>query len=221
MKLELPLEEARGSWVVCEAVIYLLHLWVDLAKAKEGLVKPWLVLIRPTRLCAGNVAQDALSFAAGVSPSQDPSCRRPTERYLTSYGAPSVPSFHKHYRHQHQINIESTSTSTSLHVPSSNTPNIISPLLPNNTLYLASGRLTFVDAAGSGVLDYRDDRVLTAPGLAQSRWRLLDWMNAASISYHTQSSIKDGYFQSAAKGQEFVVEGGPLIRDWAESLILH
>lgn len=91
-------------------------------------MKPWLVLIWPMRLCAGNVAQDALSFAAGVSPSQNPSCRRPTERYLTSYGAPSVPSFHKHYQHQHQLNIESTSTSTLLHIPSSNTPNIILPL---------------------------------------------------------------------------------------------
>lgn len=99
-------------------------------------MKPWLVLIWPTRLCAGNVAQDALSFAAGVSPSQDPSCRRPTERYLTSYGAPSVPSFRKHYQHQHQINIESSSTSTSLHIPSSNTPNIILPLPPTTLSHL-------------------------------------------------------------------------------------
>lgn len=67
MKLELLLEEARGSWVVSEAVIYLLNLWVDLTTAKEGLVKPWLVLIWSTRLRAGNVAQDALSFAAGVA----------------------------------------------------------------------------------------------------------------------------------------------------------
>ena len=91
--------------------------------------------------------------------------------------------------------------------------------LPNNTLYLASDRLTFTEAAGSGVLDHRDDRVLTAPGLAQSRWRLLDWMNSASVSYHNQASIKDGYFQSAAKGQEFVVDGSSLTRSWAESVI--
>lgn len=92
--------------------------------------------------------------------------------------------------------------------------------LPNNTLYLASERLTFTDGAGSGVLDHRDDRVLTAPGLAQSRWRLLDWMESASISYHTKASIKESYFQSAAKGQEFVVDGGSLIQDWVESLIV-
>ncbi len=92
--------------------------------------------------------------------------------------------------------------------------------LPNNTLYLANERLTFTDGAGSGILDHRDDRVLTAPGLAQSRWRLLDWMESASISYHTKASIKESYFQSTAKGQEFVVDGGSLIQDWAESLIL-
>lgn len=91
--------------------------------------------------------------------------------------------------------------------------------LPNNTLYLASDPLTFSEAAGSGVLAHREDRVLTAPGLAQSRWRLLDWMKSASISYHTNASIKDGYFQSAAKGQEFVVDGDVLAQKWAESVI--
>ena len=93
-------------------------------------MKPWLVLIWPTRLCAGNVAQDALSFAAGVSPSQDPSCRRPTERYLTSYGAPSVPSFHKHYQHQHQhqINLDLTPHPVLQH-PKHNTPS--TPISPS------------------------------------------------------------------------------------------
>ncbi len=84
---------------------------------------------------------------------------------------------------------------------------------------LASDRLTFADCAGYGVLDHHHDRLLTAPGLAQSRWRLLDWMEIASIRYHTKASIKDSYFQSAAKGQEFVVDGGSVIQDWAKSLI--
>jgi hypothetical protein len=91
--------------------------------------------------------------------------------------------------------------------------------LPNNTLYLAGDRLTFSDVAGSGVLDCRDDRVLTAPGHTQSRWRLLDWMSTATTSYHTQASIKDGYFQSAAKGQEFVVAESPQAQEWADSVI--
>jgi hypothetical protein len=44
-------------------------------------------------------------------------------------------------------------------------------------------------------------------------------MNSATISYHTKASIKDGYFQSAAKGQEFVVCGDVLTQQWAESVI--
>jgi hypothetical protein len=91
--------------------------------------------------------------------------------------------------------------------------------LPNNTLYLASARADGTDGPGSGVLDYREDRVLTATGLAQSRWRLLDWMRSAPISYHSPASIRDGYFPSAAKGQEFVIAGSPAVRDWARVLI--
>ena len=92
--------------------------------------------------------------------------------------------------------------------------------LPNNTLYLASDRLLTTDLPGAGVLDHRADRVLTAPGRSTSRWRLLDWMAHASISYHGPGSIKDGYFQSAAKGQEFVIDGAPDVAGWAESVIL-
>ncbi len=91
--------------------------------------------------------------------------------------------------------------------------------LPNNTLYLASGRVDSTDAPGSDVLHYRDDRVLTAPGLAQSRWRVLDWMRSVPLTYHSPASIRDGYFQSAAKGQEFVIAESPAVGDWACSLI--
>ena len=91
--------------------------------------------------------------------------------------------------------------------------------LPNNTLYLASDQLSFADVPGSGVLNYRDDRALTATGQSQSRWRVLDWMPTTPISYHRPTSLKDGYFQSAAKGQEFVLEAGPRAQAWVEALI--
>lgn len=91
--------------------------------------------------------------------------------------------------------------------------------LPNNTLYLAADHLATTDLPGAGVLDYRADRVLTAPGQSQSRWRILDWMTRATISYHSPRSIKHEYFQSAAKGQEFVADATPDVLAWARSLI--
>ena len=90
---------------------------------------------------------------------------------------------------------------------------------PLPTLYLAATRFANTDLPGSGTLDHRPDRVLTASGLASSRWRLLDWMGRVPISYHNPTSIKEGYFQSRAKGQEFVVDATPDVRAWAESVI--
>ena len=91
--------------------------------------------------------------------------------------------------------------------------------LPNNTLYLSTDHLIDTDLPGAGVLGHRPDRVLTAPGLALSRWRVLDWMGHTTISYHTPRSIRDGYFQSAAKGQEFVIDATPEVFAWAQSII--
>lgn len=91
--------------------------------------------------------------------------------------------------------------------------------LPNNTLYLPVERLSGTDQPGSGVLDHREDRVLTAPGESLSRWRLLDWMRSTKISYHNARSLRDGYFQSVAKGQEFVVDATPEAVEWANSVL--
>lgn len=91
--------------------------------------------------------------------------------------------------------------------------------LPNNTLYLSTDQLTGTDLPGAGVLDIHPDRVLTAPGLALSRWRMLTWMRHATISYHSPRSIKDGYLQSAAKGQEFVIDATPDVLAWALGII--
>lgn len=91
--------------------------------------------------------------------------------------------------------------------------------LPNNTLYLASDQLMTTGLPGAGLFDYREDRVLTAPGQSLSRWRLLDWMKSVAISYHSPGSLKGSYFQSAAKGQEFVAEASPDVLAWVQSLV--
>jgi hypothetical protein len=91
--------------------------------------------------------------------------------------------------------------------------------LPNNTIYVASDRLALAEAPGADVLDYRQDRVLSVPGNSPSRWQVLGWMKDTTISYHRPASIKDGYFQSAAKGQEFVVDVTPSVREWATAIV--
>lgn len=97
---------------------------------------------------------------------------------------------------------------------------------PSNTLYVASDRLV-VDGVdyglpGSGVLDYNDRLMLTKPGMKRSRWRLFDWMITASISYHTPDRIhkEEQFFQSAARGQEFVISDNQKATQWALDLLM-
>ncbi|MCL2489459.1 MAG: hypothetical protein FWF36_01840 [Propionibacteriaceae bacterium] len=89
----------------------------------------------------------------------------------------------------------------------------------NNTLYVAADHLLGTALPGGGTLACRDNRVLTAPGHRMSQWLLLDWMRTASISYHSPASLHDDYFQSAAKGQEFVIDDNPNVHSWASRLL--
>ena len=72
---------------------------------------------------------------------------------------------------------------------------------------------------GSGLLNYRKDRILTKEGMSKSRWNLPDFFKDVEISYHP-NPWKDTYFQSAAKGQEFVFEATPEILDWTKLLLV-
>jgi len=89
-----------------------------------------------------------------------------------------------------------------------------------NTVYVARDTLSFnSECAGFGVFSYDDRLVLTKEGEARSKWTLPDCFKNVEISYHTKKSWKDGYFQSAARGQEFVVKDGKAIFEWVESLL--
>lgn len=91
----------------------------------------------------------------------------------------------------------------------------------NDTLYIASDTLTGnEDVKGYGMFRYSDELVLTKPGMSRSRWNMPPFFRETSISYHSQKSWKENYFQSAAKGQEFVIDGTPQINRWVENLIL-
>lgn len=89
-----------------------------------------------------------------------------------------------------------------------------------NAIYVASDRLSLVEGMnGAGVFSYRDDRVLTKPGLSRSRWYLPDFFKKVDISYHP-NHWRNGYFQSVGRGQEFVMDLTPEIEEWARRIII-
>ena len=95
---------------------------------------------------------------------------------------------------------------------------------PNNTIYIAAPRLILdgidSDLPGSGTLMYSENRTLTAPGMSRSKWKLNGLFGEVPISYHSVNSVKDGYFDSAKIGQEFVFDEDRRLVEWARSIVL-
>ena len=92
----------------------------------------------------------------------------------------------------------------------------------NNTIYVARDKLTWdSDMLGAGVLSFTDKLVLTKKGCSKSRWNLPLFFKDVEISYHPcpKKSWKDDYFQSAAIGQEFVIDDNENIKEWAKDKI--
>lgn len=93
---------------------------------------------------------------------------------------------------------------------------------PLNSIFVSSDKLSWdKNLAGAGLLNYKDSLVLTKEGLTTSRWELPDFITESNISYHSDKNRKDGYFQSAARGQEFVfsVNDRTDIMNWVSDLI--
>lgn len=101
-----------------------------------------------------------------------------------------------------------------------------------NTLYIARSRSAFVpgDAVGGGYFPaMRPALRLTKPGFSRSVWSLPSWFapdGRPPLSYHPNSASweneeKSVTLRSAAKGQEFVIDGDayPLLESWAGNLI--
>lgn len=89
-----------------------------------------------------------------------------------------------------------------------------------NTIYIARDNLSWNGALpGAGRFIFNYNLMLTKQGLSRSKWNLPDCFRGAEISYHNANSWKDGYFQSAAKGQEFVVKDNERVKEWAKNLI--
>lgn len=110
------------------------------------------------------------------------------------------------------------------HIPEwlSDHPHVLARRLERNTncIYIAKEKLSWNNnQAGFGLLSYSKKRVLTKEGMTRSRWDLPDFFHNVVITYHSAHSWKDGYFQSAHRGQEFVIEENPYVEQWAKEII--
>ncbi|WP_017732743.1 Nmad3 family putative nucleotide modification protein [Nafulsella turpanensis] len=89
-----------------------------------------------------------------------------------------------------------------------------------NGIFEANDKLSFDSRQnGSGVLFFNRDLILTKEGLSKSKWNLPIQFRDAKITYHSTSSFKQDYFQSAAKGQEFIISDSKYAEEWAKNLI--
>lgn len=91
----------------------------------------------------------------------------------------------------------------------------------NNTVYIARDTLSWDSKLpGADTFDYHEDLILTKEGYSKSRWDLDAIFKEVKISYHSKKSWgKEGYFQSTAKGQEFVIHSNNEIEGWVKKLI--
>ena len=87
-----------------------------------------------------------------------------------------------------------------------------------NAIFLPRKTLSFApNLPGSGAFKFHRNLVLTKEGYSRSRWQFPESMRGVPVS-HNPSGWKSDYFQSAAIGQEFVIEGVPAVMDWVENI---
>lgn len=89
-----------------------------------------------------------------------------------------------------------------------------------NTIFLPSDNILDLDLKGYGIFNYSDQLVLTKHGHPRSHWDLPKCLISKNISYHKESNFKMDYFQSAMRGQEFVVDADEDIMEWVKKILL-
>ena len=91
----------------------------------------------------------------------------------------------------------------------------------NNCIYTAMKELSLDSHyPGAGTFSLNPSHILTKEGLSRSKWQLPDFFKEVSISHHSANSFKkEGYFDSAKIGQEFVISEDKRVTDWSLSLI--
>lgn len=87
-----------------------------------------------------------------------------------------------------------------------------------NAIYLPKDHLSFApNISGSGTFSFKKSLVLTKDGYSRSRWNFPESMRGVAIT-HNPNGWKPDYFQSAAIGQEFVMDGTEPVMDWLKRL---
>ncbi len=90
----------------------------------------------------------------------------------------------------------------------------------NNCIYKALDKLSFYEnVPGAGLLNFHKDLVLTKKGMSKSKWDLPEFFKKSTITYHTSNSFKEDYFQSASKGQEFIISESEALNLWVKNII--
>ena len=93
--------------------------------------------------------------------------------------------------------------------------------ISNDTIYVASNQLSLnPELKGYGTFRFNPKLKLTKAGYSRSKWNLPKFFKQTSISYHSERNWKPDYFQSAAKGQEFVIQATDEILGWAKNIII-
>lgn len=92
--------------------------------------------------------------------------------------------------------------------------------IKSNCIYVAREKLSFNESLdGAGALKYKSNLVLTRDGMSRSKWDLPAFFRDLNITYHNKDSFKKTYFQSRAKGQEFIIEENEELINWVKELI--
>lgn len=93
--------------------------------------------------------------------------------------------------------------------------------IPNNCIYVGRKYLSWNErVCGYGIFpEFREELVLTKAGMTRSKWSLPAEFRGLGITYHSDASWKDGYFQSACRGQEFIFEEDEAVENWAKRII--
>ena len=92
--------------------------------------------------------------------------------------------------------------------------------LTSNCIYVAAENFSLNEnLKGANTLKYDKSLVLTKDGFTKSKWSVPNFFNELEISYHNVDSFKENYFQSVARGQEFVIKENQNLSIWTAELI--